>query len=78
MGVDPGYPVPIDTKHFTMGSSCPSSGHQMLCASFQTCSTGLLDPKAPSTYSQTPMIIGSKKVVAADVARAASTIVAWS
>jgi hypothetical protein len=75
-GFLPGFPVPIEMKHLIRGFSSSSSGHQMLDASPSTSSTGLFAPRPPSANERSPMLTGSKKVVAAEVARAASQIVA--
>jgi hypothetical protein len=49
----------------------------MFDASPSTSSTGLFAPSPPSANERSPMLTGSKKVVAADVARAAWHIVEW-
>jgi hypothetical protein len=72
----PGFPVPMETKHLTRGFSSLRSEHQILVASSSTSSTGLLAPRAPSTNWREPIETGSKKPVAAEVARAASPMVA--
>ena len=72
----PGFPVPIDIKHLTRGFKSLFSEHQIFDASPSTSSTGLFAPKAPSANVRFPMLTGLKNVVAADVARAASHIVA--
>lgn len=69
-------PVPIDIKHLTSGCRLPVLGHQISMASSSTWSTGLLAPRAPSTNFMPSMETGLKKVVAADVARAAWQMVA--
>ena len=58
-----------------MFPSSASFGHTLL-ASFQSCTTGLFAPTAPSTNSSSnwPILIESKKDDAADVARAAYQI----
>jgi hypothetical protein len=72
----PGFPVPIEIKHLTEGFKSPVSEHHILQASPSTSSTGLFAPNPPSANERSPMLTDSKKVVAADVARAASHIVA--
>lgn len=72
----PGWPVPIEMKHFTSGFNSPVSSHQISDASPSISSTGLLAPRAPSANLRAPIDTGSKKVVAADVARAAWQMVA--
>lgn len=72
----PGSPVPMEIKHFTSGFGSRVLGHHTFEVSLSTSSTGLLAPNAPSTYFLAPIETGSKNVVAADVARAASQIVA--
>jgi hypothetical protein len=63
--------------HLEMGG-CRSlvSEHQIFDASPSTSSAGLFAPKAPSANVRSPILTGSKNVVAADVARAACQIVA--
>ncbi len=69
----------MDTMHLINGFSSPLSGDQMFMASFHTSDIGLFAPSAPSAYLRVPIFTGSKKEVAADVAKAASQIVApWS
>lgn len=67
--------VPIEIKHLTSGFESPVSEHQMFDASPFTSSTRLFAPSLPSANERSPMLTGSKKVVAADVARAAWHIV---
>jgi hypothetical protein len=71
----PGFPVPIEIKHLTSGFKSAVSRHQMLDASLSTSSTGLFAPNPPSTNVRGPILTGSKNLVAADVAKAASHIV---
>lgn len=78
IGFIPGFPVPIETKHLTSGFNSAVSGHQMFEASPSTSSTGLFAPSAPSTNVRAPITTGSKKRVAADVAKAASLMVGGS
>lgn len=63
-------PVPMLTRHWIPDEA----SFQSVLASARTDSTGLFRPVAPSTNSWKPMRIGSKKVDAAEVARAASHI----
>jgi hypothetical protein len=60
----------------TRGFKSPVSGHQIFEASPSTSSTGLFAPNAPSTKQRDLISTGVKKLVAADVARAASQMVA--
>jgi hypothetical protein len=71
-----GSPVPIEIKHLTSGFKSPVLEHHIFDASPSTSSTGLFAPSPPSANERLPMATGSKKVVAADVARAAWHIVA--
>lgn len=73
---DEPFPVLIDIKHLTRGFKSPVSEHQTFDASPSTSSTGLFAPRPPSANVRSPILTGSKNVVAADVARAAWHIVA--
>lgn len=61
----------MEMKHFTSGFKSPVSEHQILAASPFTSSTGLFEPNPPLANVRCPILTGSKKVVAADVAKAA-------
>ena len=65
------FPVPIEMKYLTKGFKSPVFKHQIFDASPSTSSTGLFAPNPPSANVRSPMLTGSKNVVAADVARAA-------
>jgi hypothetical protein len=66
----------MEMKHLTSGFKSPVYSHQMFNASPSTWSTGLFAPVPPSVKLRFPMGTTSKNVEAADVARAASQIVA--
>jgi hypothetical protein len=77
-GLSDGTPVPMETRHLTLPSS--GSSPYASCAWSYTSRTRLFAPVAPSTNSSPylPTAIGSKKEVAAEVARQASYIVTLS
>ena len=71
-----GFSVSIEMKHLISGLRSSVSEYQIFEASLFILLTGLFAPSPLSANERSPMLIGSKKVVAADVARAVWQIVA--